>query len=164
MIPAFNRSLRFLLLFILLPLLPSCVVSITQYEKTNIYGCGYDDKDLGGGVFEVVFVAQDRPMNFVKFACLYRAAELCYAHNFHYFSVTKVADMSSGDTIPNGETGQGATRERPGIKYSVQCFNQNGSGKIYDAYSILDRYNIPGTQILHTVAQRKAEALNPKPQ
>ncbi len=163
MIPSFARKLRFLLLFALLSVCPSCTISLTQYEKTDIYGCGYDDKDLGGGIFEAVFVAQGRPMNFVKFACLYHAAELCYAHSFHYFSVTKVADMSTGDTIRD-ETGKGITRERPGIKYTIQGFNQNGSGKIYDAYTILDRYSIPGTQILHTVAQRKAEALNPKPQ
>ncbi len=136
-----------------------CVAPMTNYEKANIYGGGYSDKDLGGGVFEVVFVAQSRQMDFVKFAALYRAAEICYGHTYRYFSVTKVANKSTGTQPPQGGVAPNDPNYIPGIQYTIQCFNQNGSGKIYDAYMILDRYNVPGTLFPHTTAQRRQEAL-----
>ncbi len=128
------------------------------YEKADLFGNGYDDKDLGGGLYEVVFEGQSRTMDFVKFAALYRAAEVAYEHSYHYFNVTKVTNMSSGTASPNGGSVKNGNVEIPGIKYTFQATTQKYAANYYDAYMILDRYNVPGTQATHTVAMRKAEA------
>jgi hypothetical protein len=160
---ALCRPVCLVLALIFLAGLSGCVGPAT-YEKAGIFGTGYTDKDLGGGLFEVVFVGKSRTMDFVKFAALYRSAEITYEHSFHFFTVTKVADMSTGADSPKGGAAQAASSEMPGIKYTFQATTQKYAANYYDAYMILDRYNVPGTQALHTVAQRQAEALKAQEQ
>ena len=139
-------------------------VGPANYEKAGILGGGYADKDLGGGIFEVVFVGPSRTLDFVKFAALYRAAEVAYEHSFHYFTVTKADDMSSGASSPKGGAVAAGNSEIPGIKYTIQATTQKYSSNAFDAYMILDRYNVPGNSTPHTVAQRQEEALKAQEQ